>query len=67
MTLFEHLQSCSIYEMADIIDELLQARNERFLEVLQNAGFSFTFTELAPQIRQQRIVDELMKEVGDGE
>ena len=68
MTLFEHLQTCSIFEMADFIDELLTAREERIEKLVQDANVDIVLTKytLAPAIRQKKLVDELMKEVGDG-
>lgn len=67
MTLFEYLQSCSIFEMADFIDEMLQSRENRFAQKLQEAGINFTIFSIEPGIRQKKLVDELLKEVGDGD
>ncbi|MBE6812889.1 MAG: hypothetical protein E7523_08400 [Ruminococcaceae bacterium] len=66
MTLFEHLQTCSIFEMADFIDEMLAEKEKCFEQKLQEAGINFTTISLEPSIRQKKLVDELMKEVGDG-
>lgn len=66
MTLFEYLQMCSIFEMADFIDEMLQTRENCFAQKLHEAGINFTTISLEPGIRQKKLVDELMKEVGDG-
>ena len=65
MTLFEYLQTCSIFEMADYIEGLLTAIEEQFEQKLHEAGINFTTVSLEPSIRQKKLVDVLMKEVGD--